>query len=485
MLNKYVALPAGTAGALLTKDGRVISSQGAVLSRSEINGKNFYMVESKDHKLIFKSEKAAILEFIYKNQQSTGGEEDQREDNEMPEGLGQGGMGSFGASGLGEKKKRKKKKKKKSPESEGIFSKINSDTVDRSNLEMAMDRKDMTVTELAGLANVDPSTVSRNLRKPKVSSGGADPGGRNPSISLAAEISQILGIPIETAFPDLFRKGSKRKKRKGNVKSGRSSNLRNKGKLEESIERLAEDLYETDSFISEGITSIIMARPDLHVMILEALKPLRSTAGPSQMRTAIFNYFLENKRYIKPARARSLSESFQRRLYASKINAVQSFRNLFLDHFVPCVGRLKRILAEGLSIISEEAIPGAAGTAGMAAGAPQQNPADNLAVDPKSQSATAIAGKDIASSANDSPEKLMQDIQKAQEGEQAEQNEQNEEVDSTLEELYKKATDIQDGLEEHTEENDLYNNDSKKEMGELGNRIDKLRSTGLSQRPNI
>ena len=79
----------------------------------------------------------------------------------------------------------------------------------------------------------------------------------------------------------------------------------------------------------------------------------------------------------------------------------------------------------------------------------------------------------------------MKDIQKAQEGEQAEQNEQNEEVDSTLEELYKKATDIQDGIEEHTEANDLYNSDSQKEIGELGNRIDELRNTGLSQRQNI
>ena len=64
MLNKYVALPTGLAGALLTKDGRVISPHGSVLSRGEINGKNFYMVESKGKNKIFQSERAAILEFI-------------------------------------------------------------------------------------------------------------------------------------------------------------------------------------------------------------------------------------------------------------------------------------------------------------------------------------------------------------------------------------------------------------------------------------
>jgi len=469
MLNKYVALPAGITGALLTKDGRVISRQGVVLSRSQINGKNFYMVESMDIKSFFKSERAAILEFIFKNERPVVGdaEMNMEEDNE---GLG---MGGFEASGMGKKKKKKKKKKNNTKENEGIFSKINSDTVDRSNLEMAMDRKDMTVTELAALANVDPSTVSRNLRKPKASSGGADPGGRNPSISLAADISQILGIPIETGFPDLFRKGSKRKKRKGNVKSGRSSNLKNKGVLEDSIDRLTEDLFETDSLISEGITAVIMARPDLHIMILESLRNLKSMVGPAQIRSAIFNHFLENRRYIKPARARSLSESFQRRLYASKVNAVESFRNLFLDHFVPCVGVLKRILAEGMSIISEEAMPGAAGTAGAvpAAGASQQNLAGGSAVDPKSQSASAVAGEDITSNADASPEELMKDIQKANEGKQEEQNKQREDAIATLGELQKHTDQIQAGLEANVKANQEYSTDSTKQIAQLGKEL--------------
>jgi transcriptional regulator with XRE-family HTH domain len=479
MLNKYVALPTGLAGALLTKDGRVISPHGSVLSRGEINGKNFYMVESLGEKKIFKSERTAILEFIFNHETPNGSESDRSE--EEPEGHGQGGIGGLGASGLGKKKKRKNKKKPK--ETEGIFSKINSDTVDRSNLEMAMDRKDMTVTELAGLANVDPSTVSRNLRKPRVSSGGADPGGRNPSISLAADISQILGIPIETGFPDLFRKGSKRKKRKGNVKSGRSSHFKSKGKLEESIDRLAEDLYETDALISEGITAIIMARPDLHIMILEALKNLKSNSGPAQIRLAMFNHFLENKRYIKPARARSLSESFQRRLYASKINAVQSFRNLFLDHFVPCVGMLKSILSKGVSIISEEAIPSA--TTGAVpptmAGAAQKNPAEASAVDPKSQSATAVAGEDIASSEDDSPEQLMKDIEKADEGQQEERNAEREQAVSTLEQLQDIATGVQDDIEDNIEANDKYQEGSNKEIEQLALGIEKLRDEGPFQ----
>jgi len=478
MLNKYVALPAGITGALLTKDGRIISHQGAVLSRSEINGKNFYMVESKDKKSLFKSERAAIIEFIFKNENR---DVDHQADN-MEEVQNGQGLGGFGAIGAGDKKK-KKKKKKKAKEGEGIFSKINSDTVDRSNLEMAMDRKDMTVTELAALANVDPSTVSRNLRKPKASSGGSDPGGRNPSISLAADISQILGIPIETGFPDLFRKGAKRKKRKGNVKSGRSSNLRNKGKLEESIDRLAVDLFEADSLISEGLTAIIMARPDLHIMILEALKSVKSTAGPAQIRAAIFNHFLENKRYIKPAKARSLSESFQRRLYASKIDAVQSFKNLFLDHFVPCVGMLKRILSEGMSIISEEAIPGAAGTAGAApaAGASQQNLAGGSAVDPKSQSASAVAGEDIASNTDASPEELMKDIQKANEGKQEEQNKQREDAIATLGELQKHTDQIQAGLEANVKANQEYSTDSTKQIALLGKELAEFTDESQSQ----
>jgi len=478
MLNKYVALPAGITDALLTKDGRIISHQGAVLSRSEINGKNFYMVESMDKKSFFKSERAAILEFIFKNETPVEGDVVMNGEEEN-EGLG---LGGFEAAGMG-KKKKKKKKKNNTKENEGIFSKINSDTVDRSNLEMAMDRKDMTVTELAGLANVDPSTVSRNLRKPKASSGGADPGGRNPSISLAADISQILGIPIETGFPDLFRKGSKRKKRKGNVKSGRSSNLKNKGKLEESIDRLTEDLYETDSFISEGITAVIMARPDLHVMILESLRNLKSTVGPAKIRSAIFNHFLENRRYIKPAKARSLSESFQRRLYASKIDAVQSFKNLFLDHFVPCVGILKRILSEGMSIISEEAIPGAAETAGVipAAGASQQNPAGGSAVDPKSQSASAVAGEDIASNADASPEELMKDIQKANEGKQEEQNKQREDAIATLGELQKHTDQIQAGLEANVKANQEYSTDSTEQIAQLGKELADFTDESQSQ----
>lgn len=476
MLNKYVALPTGLAGALLTKDGRVISPYGSVLSRGEINGKNFYMVESKGKNKIFQSERAAILEFIFNHKESVGSDRQQEE----PEGHGQGGLGGYGASGLG--KKKKKIKRKKSKETEGIFSKINSDTVDRSNLEMAMDRKDMTVTELAGLANVDPSTVSRNLRKPKASSGGADPGGRNPSISLAADISQILGIPIETGFPDLFRKGSKRKKRKGNVKSGRSSHFKSKGKLEESIQNLAEDLLETDVLISEGITAIIMARPDLHRMVLEALKDLKSSAGPAQIRLAIFNHFLENKRYIRPAKARSLSESFQRRLYASKINAVQSFRNLFLDHFVPCMGRLKRILSEGMAMITEEAMPSATGVIPPATtGAAQKNPAEAAAVDPKSQSATAVAEEDVASSEDDSPEQLMKDIEKADEGQQEERNAEREMAINTLGELQKQTDMIQTGVEANVKANQEYNTDSSALIAKLGQDLADFSDASQSQ----
>jgi hypothetical protein len=226
-----------------------------------------------------------------------------------------------------------------------------------------------------------------------------------------------------------------------------------------------------------------MARPDLHVMILESLRNLKSTVGPAKIRSAIFNHFLENRRYIKPAKARSLSESFQRRLYASKIEAVQSFKNLFLDHFVPCVGILKRILSEGMSIISEEAIPGAAGTAGVipAAGASQQNPAGSSAVDPESQTASAVAGEDIASNADASPEELMKDIQKANEGKQEEQNKQREDAIATLGELQKHTDQIQAGLEANVKANQEYSTDSTEQIAQLGKELADFTDESQSQ----
>ena len=84
MLNKYVALPAGTTGSLLTKDGRVISPHGCVLSRSEINGKNFYMVESLGKRKIFHNEREAVLEFIFNNRTPAGSiKKTHREEEEL------------------------------------------------------------------------------------------------------------------------------------------------------------------------------------------------------------------------------------------------------------------------------------------------------------------------------------------------------------------------------------------------------------------
>jgi len=209
-----------------------------------------------------------------------------------------------------------------------------------------------------------------------------------------------------------------------------------------------------------------MARPDLHVMILESLRNLKSTVGPAQIRSAIFNHFLENRRYIKPARARSLSESFQRRLYASKVNAVQSFRNLFLDHFVPCVGVLKRILAEGMSVISEEALPSAGTSTGAApaAGNLKQDMAGGQAVDPKSLSSSQVAGKGIASDANKSPEELMNDIEDADAGEQEIQNKEREEAILKLGELQKRTDQVQKGIESNAQINQEYSDDSKEQI---------------------
>ena len=81
-------------------------------------------------------------------------------------------------------------------------SKIKMSTVDRSPIVRAMEQHGHTVTILAQACGVDTPAISRILRTPKDTQG--DPGGRNPSIGLAARIANELKMDAEALFPDIF-----------------------------------------------------------------------------------------------------------------------------------------------------------------------------------------------------------------------------------------------------------------------------------------
>lgn len=81
-------------------------------------------------------------------------------------------------------------------------SKIHMASVDRSPIARAMEQDGHTVTSLAKAVGVDPPAISRILRTPKDTQG--DPGGRNPSIGLAAKIANELKMDAEALFPDIF-----------------------------------------------------------------------------------------------------------------------------------------------------------------------------------------------------------------------------------------------------------------------------------------
>jgi hypothetical protein len=85
----------------------------------------------------------------------------------------------------------------------GVSQTIDASTVDRTPLLKAMEQQGIGVTELARLTDVDPPAISRILREPKSTAGG-DPGGRNPSMGLAAKICSALRVDPTAAFPDIF-----------------------------------------------------------------------------------------------------------------------------------------------------------------------------------------------------------------------------------------------------------------------------------------
>jgi len=108
---------------------------------------------------------------------------------------------------------------------EEISMNIDKSTVDRLPILNAMENHGETVTSLADKCGVDPPAISRILRKPHKGSG--DPGGRNPSIGLAAEICKALRISPTAAFPDIF-KADEYEHRKTKANSG-SGNKGDKG----------------------------------------------------------------------------------------------------------------------------------------------------------------------------------------------------------------------------------------------------------------
>lgn len=129
-----------------------------------------------------------------------------------------------------------------------FVSKVDDSTVDRTPILRAMEDLGYTVTSLADEVGVDPPAISRILRTPKDVQG--DPGGRNPSMGLAAQICNALRIDPTAAFPDIFTTDKyEARQTPGNTGSGDHGH-HGKGavteRLSESIETLeAIQSYET------------------------------------------------------------------------------------------------------------------------------------------------------------------------------------------------------------------------------------------------
>lgn len=104
--------------------------------------------------------------------------------------------------------------------------------IDRPPILRAMQDRGFTVTSLAHAAGVQPPAISRLLRIPKDRQG--DPGGRNPSMGLAAAISKLLRVDPTALFPDIFgssgRQDLKARQTPGNRGSGTTSGSAKKGK---------------------------------------------------------------------------------------------------------------------------------------------------------------------------------------------------------------------------------------------------------------
>lgn len=121
-----------------------------------------------------------------------------------PEGPGAGPEGpeaNDAASGPPEEEEGEKNNTE-TPEGSPFKSKIQMHSVDRTPIVRAMQQHGFTVSSLASAVGVEPPAISRILRRPKDTQG--DPGGRNPSLPLAARIAHVLKLDAEALFPDIF-----------------------------------------------------------------------------------------------------------------------------------------------------------------------------------------------------------------------------------------------------------------------------------------
>ena len=439
MINPYKNLPASLSECLLTKDGLIIGPNNVTMFRSEVNGSFYYMVESATTKKIFGRESNAIREFM---NLAGGGVHMQN-----PEVLGAKGMGvnpihpqvGYGSSEKSEKSK-KKGKKKSSGKFDAPFSKIDSETVDRTNLEQAMEKQDLTVTKLADMVGVHPPAISRLLREPSKSAGDKDPGGRNPGIEIAAKISDILGLPIERAFPDLFKVRKKKKKRKGNRKSGQASKFTSK--LDESIELLVSDLVDKDALVLEGLCNVIARRPDVSDMILAALSGLDASSSILECRSTIFNYLNKHINLIKAANKTSLLENLNTERILNLDNVLQ-FTKLLEESRMPVatsmVPKIRYVVKSLLETMGSANIGAGMGDMGMgAAGASQ------------SVSGAEMSMKNLGQGSDD-PTKMADKIKKANEARQEQQNEIMKQREEALDNLQDQVKNIQNEVKVETE----------------------------------
>lgn len=427
MINPYNDLPEQLKECLLTKDGRIVG-QGVTLSRGNINGKFFYMVESNGKRTILNKEALAINEFINASKFS---KDDALQANDMALGnhdtIGYGGDGGEDSDD----------EEKTTP-----FASIDSETVDRSNLQQAMEKNDLTVTKLAERTGVQPPAISRLLRTPKKTAGGdRDPGGRNPSITVAADIARQLNTSVEILFPDLF-KPKKSRKRKGNRKSGQASKMGSsdaKGLgLYESIDGLFEDINGDQDFLVESIAQIIMCAKDHIPSLAESILKCRNKNDLYECRNSLLSCIVDKHIIVDKSSLSPLNGDF-----ISKIGILESFVD-FLRTIPESKGLINNLLDYKRNLVSEEyADPG-------------QTLSPTAEQGMASNSSSNMTAGDVAKAAikkENDPQKLVKEIEKAKEKEQEDQNKRREERAKQLEAINAKLADMKADLDTEQEQN--------------------------------
>jgi transcriptional regulator with XRE-family HTH domain len=110
---------------------------------------------------------------------------------------------------------------------------IHKNDTDRRAMLQAMTNTGHSVSSLADAADVEPSMVSRLLRKP--TTGDPSESARNPSISTAAKIGSALNTSVEALFPDIFdaEKSTGRGRGKNKKKSRKTIQTRSDKKYED------------------------------------------------------------------------------------------------------------------------------------------------------------------------------------------------------------------------------------------------------------